>query len=209
MRLVLREKRLQEREVAGSSLENQVHISPNSIEKIISDFQSYERPQKFNRQHSKPFGFYTSSAYKMEQKLSSEWADFMRNERFGKFGSIILLKVNPTARIAIVENYDDYKELMDQYGLNPQGWGESLNFDNLAKDFDGFRITYDGYRQIERLSPGWDVEQTVWFNNKALTLIPLKQDSEISAPKGSPQYLDQKYNYISQFDTKMSSWGDY
>jgi hypothetical protein len=217
MRLVVKSKKLQEREVAGSSLENQVHVSPHPIEKILDDVVNYPNPKNFNVRRTKPLGFYTSSAYKIENKMSSEWADFMRSEKFGSFGSIVLLKVNPSARIAIVENSADYEELINKYGINPLAkegaWAtredRSLNFDNIAKDYDGFRITREGYAEIEHWSYAWDVEQTVWFNKKVLTPIPLKQDSEISAPKGSPQYLDQKYNYISQFDTRMSSWGDY
>ena len=214
MRLILREKRIEEREVAGSSLENQVHVSPHSIQKALDDVTNFPKPKYFNRRHTKPTGFYTSSAYKIQDKMSSEWADFMRRENFGKFGSIVLLKVNPSARIAIVENGADYLELIEQYGENPLFYGgrregKPLNFDGIAKDFDGFRMTRDGYYDVRDISYGWDVEQTVWFNNKVLTPIPLKQDSEIKAPKGSPEYLDEKYNYINQFDTKVASyWGD-
>jgi hypothetical protein len=213
MLLILREKRIEEREVAGSSLENQVHVSPHGIQKALNDVTNFPKPASFNRRHTKPAGFYTSSAYKMQEKMSSEWADFMRSEQFGTFGSIVLLKVNPSAKIAIVENKNDYRELLDVYGINPiykgAGGDKPLNWDGVAYDFDAFRITREGYYAIEHMSYGWDVEQTVWFNNKVLTPIALKEDSEISAPKGSQQYLDEKYNYISQFDTKMASYGDY
>jgi hypothetical protein len=214
MRLVLREKYIQEREVAGSSLENQVFVSSKPIGETISFIEGLKRLPTFNRRHTKPAGLYTSSAYKEQSgKTSSQWAEFMRSEQFGTFGSIVMFKVDPSAKIAIVENIDDYMELLYQYDYNPLYPGEygakNLNWDGIAKDFDGFRITSEGYSAVRDISYGWDVEQTVFFNTGVLKLIPRKQDSEITAPKGSPEYLNQKYNYIEDFDTQMRSYGNY
>ena len=214
MRLILREKRIEEREVAGSSLENQVFVSSKPIGETISFIEGLKRLPTFNRRHTKPAGIYTSSAYEAGQgKISSQWADFMRSENYGNFGSIVMFKVDPSAKIAIVESKEDYRELLDTYGTNPIqpgiGGDRNLNWDGVAYDFDAFRITRDGYDAISHMSYGWDVEQTVFFNTGVLKLIPRKQDSEIDAPKGSPEYLNQKYNYMEDFDTKMNSYGDY
>lgn len=204
MRLVLREKQLTEREVAGSSLKNQAHVSPYPVQQTLNNITiSPRRLTAVNRNHTKPKGLYTSSAIEIGNKLRSDWYGFMNSEQFGKAECIIVLKVDPSAKVQEVNSREEYLELVEKYGTNPLGgaWGnKSLNFDAIAKEFDGFRITRKGYYAVEDLSYGWDVEQTVWFNNAVLTPIPIKPDSEITAPKGSPEYVKEKYDFLSKFD---------
>ena len=210
MRLVLKNKQLDEREVAGSALADQAHVSPYPIQQTLNNITI--RPTRMtsvNRNHTKPKGLYTSSAVKVGKLLQSDWYGFMNSEQFGHAECIVLLKVNPSAKIQEVNSRDEYLELVDKFGTNPLGglWGnKSLNFDAIAKEFDGFRITRKGYYAVEDLSYGWDVEQTVWFNNAVLTPIPVKEESEIRAPKGSPEYIIEKYDYLALFD---KSYPDY
>jgi hypothetical protein len=201
MRLVLKGKQLTEREVAGSSLADQAHVSPYDVEKTVDNIMNMPRLATFNRRHTKPFGLYTSSTVKVGKMLRSDWYGFMNSEQFGHAESIVVLKVNPSAKIQEVNSGAEYMELFRKYGKNPLGLDTyGLNFDEIAKEFDGFRITRDGYYDVRDISYGWDVEQTVWFNNRALTLLPVKPDAEIRAPKGSPQFIKEKYDFMSQFE---------
>lgn len=211
MRLVLKNKQLDEREVAGSALADQAHVSSYPIQQTLNNITI--RPTRMlnvNRNHSKPKGLYTSSAVKVGKMLQSDWYGFMNSEQFGHAESILLLKVDPSARIQEVNSRDEYLELVDKFGTNPLVgglWGyKNLNFDAVAKEFDGFRITRKGLYAVAGLSDGWDVEQTVWFNNAVLTPIPVKEETEIRAPKGSPEYTIEKYDYLALFD---KSYPDY
>lgn len=204
MRLVLKSKQLDEREVAGSALADQAHVSPYPIQQTLNNITINPiRMTNVNRKHTKPKGLYTSSAVKIDQMLQSDWYGFMNSEQFGHAECIVLLKVDPSARIQEVKTREEYLELVDKYGINPLGglWGsKSLNFDAIAKEFDGFRITRKGLYAVAGLSDGWDVEQTVWFNNKVLTPIPVKPESEIKAQRGFPEYVKEKYDYLALFD---------
>lgn len=233
MRLILREKRIEEREVAGSSLKNQAHVSSEVTFDAVMRFESHHIIQSFNRKHAKPAGFYTSSAIQVGKMLRSDWYGFMNSEKFGSAACILLLKVNPSAKIAEVDNKEDYIELLEKYGPNPmlnpiapekaadpeavkkimdlygdRFKNQNLNFDAIAKDFDGFRITSDGYWSVKHLSYGWDVEQTVWFNTKVLSLIPVRSETEITADKADyEEYYDQMYNYASLFEPDYPAQG--
>jgi len=200
MRLVLKNKQLDEREVAGSSLAEQAHVSPFDVQKTLNNITS-TRLTSFNRNHTKPAGLYTSSAVKVGKMLRSDWYGFMNSEQFGHAESIIILKVDPSAKVQEVNSGAEYMELFRKYGKNPLNHSTyALNFDAIAKEFDGFRITRDGYYDVRDISYGWDVEQCVWFNNRVLSPMPVKPDSEISAPKGSPQFIKEKYDFMAQFE---------
>jgi len=202
MRLILKNKQLDEREVAGSSLAEQAHVSPYDVQKTLNNITS-TRLTTFNRNHTKPAGLYTSSAVKVGKMLRSDWYGFMNSEQFGHAECIIILKVDPSAKIQEVNSGAEYLELFRKYGKNPLNHSTyALNFDAIAKEFDGFRITRDGYYDVRDISYGWDVEQTVRFNNKVLTPMPVKPDSEINAPKGSPQFIKEKYDFMAQFETE-------
>jgi hypothetical protein len=228
MRLVLREKRLHERAVAGSSLGNQAHVSADETLDAVTRFESHDEISTFNRNHTKPSGFYTSTAVEKFKRLKSDWRGYMYHENYGSVGCILLLKVSPSAKIAEINNTQDYMELLKKYGVNPLTEKKfdlskaadperlkalmsmpsyrppenyNLNFDAIAKDFDGFRITRSGVSAIQSISSGWDVEQTVWFNTKVLQIIPAKEDSEINVPdKDFHIWYDEKYNFANKFE---------
>ena len=51
MRLILKNKQLDEREVAGSSLADQAHVSPFDVQKTLNNITS-TRLTTFNRNHT-------------------------------------------------------------------------------------------------------------------------------------------------------------
>ena len=214
MKLIVRERSLNEREIGGSALKEQAHVSNRSAKETIERFLKHERPPTFERRHSKPAGFYTSSAAGAGGNRRSDWYGFMNTESYGNAECILIFKVDPSAKVELVENAEDFTEIYKRYGASKydeifKNMGaydrDVVAWDNLAKNIDGFRITRDGARKTRHMSYGWDVEQTVWFNTRVLTPVELKKDSEIGAPKGSEEWYNQKYDFKSQFETDWPS----
>jgi hypothetical protein len=210
MKLVVRERKLNEREVGGSALKEQAHVSNRSAKETLERFLKHEKLITFERRHSKPAGFYTSSAAGAGSKRRSDWYGFMNSEHYGNAECILIFAVNPSAKVELVENLQDFDDILKRYGRSK--YDEVLKsigyrdrdvpaWDMMAKSVDGFRITRQGARDIVRASYGWDVEQTVWFNTSMLTPVDLKKDNEVTAPKGSEEWYKQKYDFKSQFET--------
>lgn len=210
MKLVVRERNLNEREIGGSALKEQAHVSNRSVKETIERFLRHERPPTFERRHSKPAGFYTSSAAGAGSKRRSDWYGFMNTENYGHAECILIFKVDPSAKVELVESLEDFDTAYKKYGkskyddaLKDMGIYDRdiIAWDNMAKSIDGFRITRKGAYKIKHVSYGWDVEQTVWFNTSVLTPVEFKSDAEIAAPKGSEEWYKEKYDFKSQFET--------
>ena len=90
-------------------------------------------------------------------------------------GAVFEVVGNP--KLAVVRNNDDYAKLLKKYAM---GHLEDicgvagkyiLNWGKVAKDYDGFRITYKGSRDFIPGVHDWETESTAWFNMSKLKFL--------------------------------------
>ncbi len=122
-----------------------------------------------------------------------EWIEWCRESGFYEgVERAFLLEVEDGVRVLTVDTLEDLKEVVAEYGLygytgDPLGDGPSVvypgdldrlegwfpahfvpNFEGVAGDFDGFRVTSRGQRETRFSMPlnlyGWDSESTLWFD---------------------------------------------
>ena len=125
---------------------------------------------------NKPKGGFWTSGYRQKIK-SSDWEEWkkmkMPHWRSG-MGAVFEVVGNP--KLAIVNNNKDYEKLLKKYRNDLTDiCGTSgpyyLNWHALAKDYDGFRLTFKGSRDFIPGVHEWDVESTVWFNMSKLEFL--------------------------------------
>jgi hypothetical protein len=126
---------------------------------------------------NKQGGFWTSG-YR-EKIKSTDWEEWKKMKmpqwRTG-FGAVFEVVGNP--KIAVVKNNKDYEKLLKKYAMGdymqdicgPSG-KYMLNWHELAKQYDGFRLTFKGSRDFIPGVHEWDVESTVWFNMNKLQFL--------------------------------------
>ena len=126
---------------------------------------------------NKPNGAFWTSGYREKIKASdwSEWKRMKQPEWRTGFGAVFKVVGNP--KLAVVNNNKDYQKLLKKYpndltdicGKNEGPY--YLNWHALAKDYDGFRLTFKGSRDFIPGVHEWDVESTAWFNMNKLEFI--------------------------------------
>ena len=92
------------------------------------------------------------------------------------FGAVFQIVGSP--KLAVVNSQKDYDKLLKKYALGdymedicgPAG-KYMLNWHELAKHYDGFRLTFKGSRDFIPGVHEWDVESTVWFNMSKLKFL--------------------------------------
>lgn len=121
------------------------------------------------------FGFW-GSKYTPREKFLSSWHDFFIDgfspEIVTKFNSgYFTFKIKPTANIIKLNSLLDLKIVEKKYryetesllDFNRLDW-VSLDWEKIAKDYDGCYVTEEGIEQLYNPLYGWDVESIVLFN---------------------------------------------
>ena len=125
---------------------------------------------------NKPQGGFWTSSYKPKLK-GSEWTDWKRrNQPSWRTGMGAVFEVVGNPKLAIVNNQKDYAKLLKKY---PNDFSKMcgkageyyLNCHDLAKHYDGFRLTMKGSRDFIPGVHEWDVESTAWFNMTKLKFL--------------------------------------
>lgn len=101
---------------------------------------------------------------------SESWMDWCSHEMSSWVGDqAAIFDVKPSAKILHILNERDLEGLDPKYRL-PNEWGDArLDYEAMARDgYDGLHIDPSG--ALYTLLYTWDVESTVWFNTRALTL---------------------------------------
>lgn len=112
------------------------------------------------------------------------WGDFIDEFPTGEFGEhwknygSFKIKLKPEAKILQINNLTDYNEAFKKYkGYHVEHFSHSLeilNFEELAKFFDGIKVSYN-YSLFSVDGPlfGWDVDSLKIFktNNSSLKLV--------------------------------------
>ena len=146
--------------------------------------------------NNKPGGsyFWTSTAYKVGNKWSSDWNRWVLSNQSDWSSDVgYLYKVKPNALILGLDgDYDAediYRAFTDLGRVDTKardheeayGYRTSMRlsfpWDEVTKHFDAVHHRYAG-RDSEFMY-GWDVESTVWFDNRFLQLVgevPVVQD---------------------------------
>lgn len=121
-----------------------------------------------NRQFIKPlYGLWTST-YADE---SSAWVDWCLAEDFGNphACSWWVLQPDPSSRVYVIDSAADLCVLCERYpdptmaGLGTLAF---LDFERIARDYDGLHLTESGQWATRHSRPslyGWDCECTLWF----------------------------------------------
>ena len=123
-----------------------------------------------NRNFVKPKHGLWTSTWLGEEKVSG-WIEWCRSEGFSTGAHRTwLLTPEPEARIAVVREMQDLKTLLNLYplhrGKSENHYMQYLDFERMARDFDGMHLTDAGQWETRLTEPnlyGWDCESTCWF----------------------------------------------
>lgn len=123
-----------------------------------------------NREHGwiKPVGGLWTSTYRPETQ-DSEWVEWCIAESFSEPSTLqwSLLTPKQDARVAIVDTLADLQRFLASYEYSQSLYSRFLDFDSLARDYDGMHLTSSGQWATRLSMPdnlyGWDCESTVWF----------------------------------------------
>jgi hypothetical protein len=133
---------------------------------------------------NKPHGsfFWTSTAFKVDDKWSSDWNRWIISNQPGWTSDIgYLYKVKPGALILELDSDHDAENIFDAYRslerVKEPGTASSTRsvlrsafpWDQIVKHFDAVRHSRP-YGRSEFMY-GWDVESTVWFDTSFLQLV--------------------------------------
>lgn len=115
-----------------------------------------------NDKSVKPRGGLWTSSY--HEKLGSDWVQWCLSEAFrGPRFNCYLLHPKNNVRVYTI-NY--LFQLEDLIGAKSSYLDGSIDFESIARIYDGIRLTRDGQWATRLSSPslyGWDCESTVWF----------------------------------------------
>ena len=126
---------------------------------------------------NKPKGAFWTSGYRKSTK-ATDWSELKKRKyptwRTG-MGAVFEVVGNP--KLLVISKDSDYTKALKKYGM---GHLEDicgvagkyiLNWTAVAKDFDGFRITYKGARDFIPGVHDWESESTAWFNMSKLKFL--------------------------------------
>lgn len=155
-------------------------LSPNKMKSIKNNIFSL-----------KPSGGLWTSSY--IPVIGSDWVQYsfqvggFRIPETEKWDGFILYP-NADAKIYKIDSYKDLERLMLMYRIKsklkfPNFYAKrknfSINFEEMAKDFDGIHLTRRGKILTKNSYPynldGWDVESTVWFRWIFDKVIPIQE----------------------------------
>jgi hypothetical protein len=115
----------------------------------------------------KPLGGFWVSSYLGPARISA-WREWCVSDMPHWIVDVDLYKVviNPDAHIYEIDTQADLVSLHNRYPAN-YGFGKYLNFEAIARNYDGIHLTEDGQWATRYGSGinlyGWDLESTVLF----------------------------------------------
>lgn len=125
-----------------------------------------------NMDFVKPNGGLWLAPYTKEGEYSSAWHDFLVNDMNrdvkGMKGTIV--KIKNDAKILIIDNLDDLKNIFEKYELHTNSrmsYFRTLDFEKIAKDYDAILLTEEGQWKTRLSQPnlyGWDIECMLVMN---------------------------------------------
>ena len=125
---------------------------------------------------NKPKGAFWTSGYRKSTQ-ATDWSELKRKKypqwRTG-MGAVFEIVGSP--KLCVINNNKDYDKVLKKYindvsGMGCAGGQFYLNWHALAKDYDGFRITYRAARDYIPGIHDWETESTVWFNMSKLKFL--------------------------------------
>lgn len=164
------------RTISGAILGRQVKLGPVGGPQLMPELfvPVTQRQQSSFPKPDHGGGMWTSSP--TEDGLC-DWARWCASESFhvGEFVKWVLTP-RPTATLLEVDDYEDLVEIHKAFGRTTSWTGRSserlfvdhiLQFEEIAKHYDGFHLTEDGQWATRLSHPlnlyGWDCESTLWF----------------------------------------------
>ncbi len=135
--------------------------------------------ENFRFPHIKPSGGVWTSTYTKKESTPSDWLYFCKMEQLISEKKIhgLLLKPKKECNIVEIDTINDLNDIIKKYPDEPdEGYPleTRINFEGLARDFDGLHLTYKGQWETRFTQPnlyGWDTESTIWFNPDCLEQI--------------------------------------
>jgi len=127
-------------------------------------------PALRNENLPKPWGGRWVSSWNPE--TGSDWVQWTLDQVpdwFEERGTVC--EIDPNARILLIENRQDLRNILEVYpGRMGFEGNQHIDYEKLAKDYDGIHVTKEGVNRVGGLysTPnldGWDVESTVLFRD--------------------------------------------
>jgi hypothetical protein len=96
------------------------------------------------------------------------WANWCATEMPEWIEGTDTYRLTPRAgtQVAVIDSFDDLRALIEAYPLRDALSGTGLNFEAMARDFDGIWLTARGQWATRFTTPGlygWDVETVLFF----------------------------------------------
>ena len=160
-----------------STLPNQLWMTPGEEGEEEPDPPTEEEytPVSGNRLHCKPYGGFWTSTFTPDAEYDSDWIRWCSSEGFHAGRETFRLAVESDLRIVEVDTLSDLRNVLERYENDAEPYvniphEQALDFEALAEDFDGMRLTAEG--QVKTRMPGmsqpnlygWDSECTLWFS---------------------------------------------
>lgn len=115
-------------------------------------------------------------------KITTPWTQFVEDNSFGRGDNnwanrvmprnqrFTLLRENPNANI-LEASTADYDDLLNRFPSTNVFGERSINWNRVAQEYDGFRLTDFPSGWLSGSFGGWDFPQTVYFNNNAFQIL--------------------------------------
>lgn len=114
------------------------------------------------------------------------WGDWCRAEDFRTetLKNHFLIKMNPDARILVIDSLADLQAMHFKKLIEPQRLSCKIDFEKIAEDYDAIWLTEKGESETRYSRPltmyGWDVETVLILNIDCFTVIKNKDDEKNS-----------------------------
>lgn len=139
-------------------MEQQLFLGTKPVEELMQPIK--------NADFVKANGGLWTSSYNNGKSDWIEWcesANFWTTDNQTKW----LLTVNENAKVLKIDAVSDLKRAYEKYGYSPYRAIHMLNYEKIAKDYDGIWLTSKGQWETRFSFPislyGWDCECTHWF----------------------------------------------
>lgn len=131
------------------------------------------KPREFRRMSKPDFGFWV--APEIEGYVST-WDKWCQDEDYclphRDNDKIIKMKIKPSARILIIDSYEDLEKVFHEY---PLAECHQLDWVKISENYDAVYLTEEGQYSTRMTTPlnlyGWDLESAVIFNYDVIQII--------------------------------------
>lgn len=150
--------------------------------RISNSLQLYvPRPKQTNemfKPESDAHTIWTSTANKVGNKYTSEWVEWCKYEMPHWLSNKgILYRVSPDAKVLNMDTDDAAFEVAKSYGIEPPKdrmdfmWMRRFPWNEISVDYDAVHHIPTMSRMRNVFMSMWDVESTVWFNNRKINKV--------------------------------------